>query len=384
MSVARGVPVLYPEGFAVNLRSVTLILSLATVGMLQVGCASSPRTGTFDPQVDAFQVGERPQMAFPGATRAEVKALAMGSARSRAWIIAETTDDRVVARRPLDPGSPLARELGQAAATAAPGSLVEVTSYFLEDRSTVNVALDAALVSTTPDGQPSRTDVTEAFRPSLDESLRSLHSTWSRDRGRVARAAPPSGGARADDERDAGSTDDAALADTGVSAPTAWGDETAAVETAAPALPSQTPAAETPERTSPPAPMPVSVTAATPTPEPRRQAGSPAPIVDTRPALTRTQPGPATQPMSLPEPLPQPAVETIPASENMMALAPSSGDVSWAYYAEQYARLRGCNVEPSGSTLIDSRSDGEIHKVPCAGADSVLVQCQNGECRGLL
>ena len=370
-----------------NLRSVTLILSLATVGMLQVGCASSPRTGTFDPQVDAFQVGDRPQMAFPGATRAEVKALAMGSARSRAWIIAETTDDRVVARRPLDPGSPLARELGQAAATAAPDSLVEVTSYFLDDRGSVKVALDAALVSTTPDGQSARTDVTEAFRPSLDESLRSLHSTWSRDRARVARAAPPSGGARADGESDSGTAvgaDDRALADTGVSAPTAWGDETTAVETAAPALPSQTPAAETPERTSPPAPMPVAVTAETPTPEPRRQAGSPAPIVDTRPALTRTRPGPATQPMSLPEPLPQPAVETIPASENMMALAPSPGSVSWAYYAEQYARLRGCNVEPSGSILIDSRSDGEIHKVPCTGADSVLVQCQNGECRGLL
>jgi hypothetical protein len=88
--------------------------------------------------------------------------------------------------------------------------------------------------------------------------------------------------------------------------------------------------------------------------------------------------------MSLPEPLPQPAAEPIPADENMMALSPSSGSVSWAYYAEQYARLRGCNVGAQGSVLIDSRSDGEIHKVPCDGADSVLVQCQNGECRGLL
>lgn len=92
--------------------------------------------------------------------------------------------------------------------------------------------------------------------------------------------------------------------------------------------------------------------------------------------------------MSLPEPLslplPEPTVERIPDSENMMALSPSSGDVSWAYYAEQYARLRGCNVDPGGSILVDSRSDGEIHKVPCVGSDSILVQCQNGECRGLL
>jgi hypothetical protein len=92
--------------------------------------------------------------------------------------------------------------------------------------------------------------------------------------------------------------------------------------------------------------------------------------------------------MSLPEPLsaplPESTVERIPDSANMMALSPSSGGVSWAYYAEQYARLRGCNVDSGGAILVDSRSDGEIHKVPCEGADSVLVQCQNGECRGLL
>ncbi len=372
-----------------NLRPITLILSMTAVAVLQVGCAGSPRTGTFDPQVEAFQVGDRPQMVFPGASRAEVKALAMGSARSRAWIIAETTDDRVVARRPLDPGSPLARDLGSAAATAAPGSLVEVTSYFLDDRGSVKVALDAALVSTTPDGQPTRTDVTEAFRPSLDESLRSLHSTWSRDRARVARAAPPSGAVRAGEARDSGGSDGAALADTGTSPPATRADETTATPPVAAAMSSQTPAAATPaprafEQTSPPAPTPVAGTPARPAPEPRRSTSGPAPIIDTRPTLTRTQPVAVTQPMSLPEPLAQPAVETIPNSENMMALSPSSGSVSWSYYAEQYARLRGCNVEPSGSILVDSRSDGEIHKVPCAGADSVLVQCRDGDCRGLL
>jgi deoxycytidylate deaminase len=68
----------------------------------------------------------------------------------------------------------------------------------------------------------------------------------------------------------------------------------------------------------------------------------------------------------------------------MLALYPSSTDVSWSYYAEQYARLRGCNVAPTGAILIDSRTDGEILKVPCNGADSMIVQCQNGDCRGLL
>jgi hypothetical protein len=90
--------------------------------------------------------------------------------------------------------------------------------------------------------------------------------------------------------------------------------------------------------------------------------------------------------MVIPEPAPEPPAGPLPlpSSENMVALYPASESVRWAYYAEQYARLRGCNVASQGSILIDSRSDGEIHKVPCKGTDAVLVQCDNGECRGLL
>jgi hypothetical protein len=374
----------------VNLLPFMTICFVATLGLLQAGCASSPTTGAVDLQPGSFEVGDRPQMAFPGATRAEVKALAMGSARSRAWTIVESTDDLLVVRRTLDASSPAARALGPS--VAVPGSLVEVTSYFLEDRGGVKVALDASLVSQAsgPD-KPTRTDVTETFRPSLDESLSSLHASWSRNRVRVARAAPPLGGARADG---AGASDsaDAALADAGEPRPAGSTSE------AAPAIPpasSRTPAAaaaatawSTPAPTTPrqPPPLPTRVAdaPAAPTPEPRRPVGGPAPIVDASPALTRTTPGATTQPMSLPDPLPQPVAEPIPDDENMMALSPSSGSVSWSYYAEQYARLRGCNVGPQGSILIDSRSDGEIHKVPCEGADSVLVQCRDGECRGLL
>ncbi|EGV18573.1 hypothetical protein ThimaDRAFT_1991 [Thiocapsa marina 5811] len=379
-----------------SLRPATLILLSTTLGVLQVGCAGDPGSRAYDPQPGSFAIGDRPQMEFPGANRTEVQSLAMGSARSRAWIIAESTDGRLVVQRPLDPSSPLARDLGPNA--VAPGSLVEVTSHFLENRNGVTVALDSALVSTTPGGQPTRVDTTETFRPSLEESLRSLHSTWSRNRSRVAQAAPPIGDARTatDDPGASGSADtaDTALADTATATPsTTRGAEAAASAPADTSLSSQAQSASTPAWSTPPrtpsaaSGSGVAAAAATPVPEPRRPAGNPAPIVDTMPA-PRTQTSAATQPMSLPEPLPatlpEPTVEQIPSSENMMALSPSSGDVSWAYYAEQYARLRGCNVEPRGSILIDSRSDGEIHKVPCAGADSVLVQCQNGECRGLL
>jgi hypothetical protein len=353
------------------------------VGLLQIGCAGRPTTAAVDMQPLTRDIGDRPQMAFPGATTAEVKSLAMGAARSRAWNIAELQDDRLVVQRPLDAGSPAMRDLASAGAT--PGSLVEVTSYFVEDRGGVKVALDAALVSQVPGpDKPTRTDVTETFRPSLDESLRSLHSTWSQNRARIARAAPPSGSTRDDAAAAATEQTESAQPDSAAPGPTAWSDRTvsAATEppsaTATPPMPNAPrPAAPLPQpRIESPAPV-----VATPTPEPRRPGG-PAPVVDASPVMTRTPPGPASQPMSLPDPTP--VVESIPTGENMMALYPSGGPVSWSYYAEQYARLRGCNVSPEGSILIDARSDGEIHKVPCEGADSVLVQCQNGECRGLL
>jgi hypothetical protein len=381
----------------VNLRPVLTICCLATLGLLQAGCASNPTTGSADMQPGSLEVGDRPQMAFPGATRAEVKALAMGSARSRAWIIVESTDDRLVAQRPLDPSSPSARALGPSA--TAPGSLVEVTSYFLEDRGGVKVALDAVVVSPAPaPNPPTRIDATETFRPSLDESLRSLQATWSRDRARIARAAPPVGGIPGEERATAGTdttltdaserslpvpTDPAAARMSEPSSPpTSVRTPTTAARTAW-STPQPTPQS-TPARQSTPIPASVAAAPTAPTPEARRPAAGPAPVVDASPTLTRTTPGATTQPMSLPDPLAQPAAEPLPADENMMALSPSSGSVSWAYYAEQYARLRGCNVGPQGSILIDSRSDGEIHKVPCDGADSVLVQCQNGECRGLL
>ncbi|MBK1716937.1 hypothetical protein CKO27_04580 [Thiocystis violacea] len=61
-----------------------------------------------------------------------------------------------------------------------------------------------------------------------------------------------------------------------------------------------------------------------------------------------------------------------------------AGPVSWSANAEQYARQRGCQVSTEGSQLIESRQDGEVHKVPCEGSDSFLVRCQNGTCQGLL
>lgn len=81
--------------------------------------------------------------------------------------------------------------------------------------------------------------------------------------------------------------------------------------------------------------------------------------------------------------LPPTPPESIPPDQNMLTLNQSGSAGTWAYYAEQYARLRGCDVTDQGAILVESRSDSEIHKVPCYSADSFLVKCQNGVCRGL-
>ena len=67
----------------------------------------------------------------------------------------------------------------------------------------------------------------------------------------------------------------------------------------------------------------------------------------------------------------------------MLTLSEASGTGTWAYYAEQFARLRGCNVTEGGAQLIESRPDGEIHKVACTGTNSFLLKCQNGVCRAM-
>jgi hypothetical protein len=399
----------------VNLQRMMSIWGLVVLGLLQVGCASSPTTTVTDIRPGLWDAGDRPRMLFPGAKSAEVKSLAMGAARSRGWTIVESRNDRIVAQRALDPGSALASQMGRS------DGLVEVTAYFVEQRGNLQVAMDAAVVTPTAGSdRPARSDATEMLRPVLTDSLESLHASWSKHRGRVANAAPPLGGAMADEEGEGGADGTIAELDSERN-PAAWTNE-AAAEVIAPSVtqapppraltPYPTPApsvpavAQRPEAAPGPRafgaapvqraqPSPTSTWSATSAPSPiaslpasRIPAGRPAPVVDASSISARSAPTtPATtRPMTLPESAPAPTSSPEPPLEgdNMLALYPPSTTVNWSYYAEQYARLRGCNVSPQGAILIDSRTDGEILKVPCNGADSMLVQCHNGDCRGLL
>jgi hypothetical protein len=346
-------------------------------------------------------------MLMPGAIRSDVKGIAMGAARTKGWAILKSTDDLLVVQRPLDPVSPTAQALGAAGSLIPPK--IEVTSAFVERADGVNVALGAELVSQPPgEKAPKRTDITETYRGELTQSLESLRSNWSANRQRVATALPPAGAQSEPPPGTAATADplvrswaetveeEKAAKARGGAAPVA---APAAAPVAAP-IAAQAPPPARPEGRSvaearpTPAPEPAPRPVAPPAPEPARaaapasppRAGSgtgPAPVVDGSGAVAGGARSASSRTSLQSGVLPPAPAETVPPEKNMLTLSAASGTGAWAYHAEQYARLRGCTVADQGSILIESRADGEIHKVPCMDSDSYLLKCQNGVCRGL-
>lgn len=362
---------------------------LATVGVIALGAVLAGCAGT--PQSVGWEVGNKPQILLPGAVRSDVKGLAMGSARSKGWSIVRSTDDQLVMQRPLDPASATAVALGAAGSAIPP--VIEVTSAFLERSDGTLVALGAEVI-TQPPGEkaPKRLDYTENYRDALDASLESLRANWTANRQRVANAVPPES-SQSEDAR----TSPEGLAEPADPRAQAWGN-TVAEERADQAVrggqtvPEGVAAAPAPEpRVVTPTPAPVPATTPPPPAEPVRpqqaEVNRGAPVIDgssavgAQPQVPRApSPPPETRGSVLLPPVPE---ESLPPEQNMLTLNQAAGTGTWAYYAEQYARLRGCTLTDQGSQLVETRSDGEIHRVPCVGADSYLLKCQNGVCRGL-
>ena len=356
------------------------IISWCVLGIwLLAGCAGNQM------RPEVFASGNPPQVLIPGATRSEVKGLAMGSARAKGWNIVTSTDDLLVMQRPLDPASPSALALGATKSAVPP--VIEVTSAFAEQSGGVTVALGATLISQPPGEQsPKRVDYTENYRDALKQSLESLRSNWTSNRQRVANSmptqspesAPPAVGTDAGNNTplvqawgqtvtDGAAPKQATQPDPGA-APTP---ARAPAQPREPTFPAATPPARGLDQAAATVTAP-SQSRPTPTPRPP----TPAPVVD------GSNPVPDLRPAERRAPS-QPTPEPVEPKDNMLTLNQTNGTGVWAYYAEQYARLRGCNVTDEGAQLINSGADGEILKVSCVGSDSYLLKCRNGACRGL-
>jgi hypothetical protein len=320
---------------------------LVITAALLSGCATGPLTSampSYDPN--------KPQVFLPGADLEQAKGVAMGSAVSKGWRVAGESDNVLVLERELNEA--VAESVAPGASLATTPPRVQVKSDFFPRDGGVDVVVSADVVSSDGEGGEKRQDYTEAYRPDLERSLTSLRATWSKSRGRVASATPPlPDSSEAPPQADP----DVPLAPIAESEPqvsgtepaaqpgTAWGGSGTAV--AAPVI----------------------------------DATGSSPGTGTQAGIAPDSPAPSATPSALP-PAPQPS-DPLPDSANMMALNQPAATGVWAYYAEHYARVRGCTLAGDGAVLVDKQPDYEMHRVYCEGGQTFLVRCNAGICRGM-
>jgi len=303
---------------------------LVIVGTLLGGCSSGSSMLRYD--------SNKPQTFLAGAEVEQAKSLAMGSAVTKGWHIVDSSGDKLVVRRPLSAAAAQS-VTGAPVSTAA----VEVTSGFFKRQNGVDVVVGAKMIANEGSKSQRKIDFTNNYKDDLNRSLDSLQQAWNENRWRVSSAAPPLQTKVADPES-VGSESAPAAADT----PQTTGSGSADLADQR----VQTTAAATP------------VAVATST------AASGAAPVEDRYAAT-TPPSRAT---------------TAPASpaENMMALNRQQGEQGvWTYYAEHYAKIRGCEVSDAGAVLQEKTPEHEVHRVYCEDEKTFLVKCNAGTCRGL-
>ncbi|MCU0834096.1 MAG: hypothetical protein MUC77_06615 [Chromatiaceae bacterium] len=303
---------------------------------LLVGCASAPTSQTGREPIPELDPSA-PRVLLAGATPEQARSLAMGAAASKGWRLSESADTLLVMQRPLNPA--VAESAVPGASQGPKPAQVEVRTLFLPRADGTEVALQADMLTSDTKGEV-RHPFTDRYRPELERSLASLRRSWEGANWRVAGAAPP-------------------LPEPPPPAPLDTDSDTSAEGTASatPAQPAEQAAIAAPVQPIPP-PQP---------PSPARPSAAPV----TSATTTRA-------------PAPVVAASPDPASSNMLKLstAPSATGV-WAYYAEHYARVRGCRLAGDGAVLLRKTPEYEEHRVYCEGGQTFQVRCNAGVCRGL-
>ncbi len=369
-------------------RRFLTLLTLLTIGcgMLMTGCATTDPSAPSDGR-------NRPQTFLAGAEIAQAKSVAMGSAVSKGWTIVQSSDNRLLVGRPVDTTS--AESLVGAPVTSA---ALEVDTDFLKRQGGVAVLVGAALVANKGTKSEVKVDFTDRYTNELSQSLESLRRSWLENRSRIASATPPL------PDKASGSSDNlpsstghsstgganAGVADTGD-----WPTDDAAPsrQDAVAAWPEEPSISPTTEPTASEDRLPVA-------PQPLDAPPAPADwMAGTAAGRDPLAPRPApVEPRSTPSPAPvesrttpaQPAASSLTtgtrpttAANDMLVLNRAAETGIWAYYAEHYAKIRGCAVASSGAVLEEKRPEYEIHRVPCEGGQDFLVRCNAGTCRGL-
>jgi len=307
---------------------------LASIGWLVSGCSSTGQSrASFDPN--------KPRTFLSGAEVEEARSLAMGSAVTKGWKVVESSENRIVVKRSIDAAAAQS-VTGEQVSNAS----VEVESDFFQRQDGVDVVVGASLIAIKDSKAEREIDFTESYRDDLNRSLSSLRRAWDENRWRVASAAPPLPTKVADPEDRGATATTSGVGDVQDSDPASELDPGDGISVARTATPSS-------------APVPaVATTAATAATVEDRTAGAAPPSA----AVSSTPTGPR---------------------ENMMTLDRQTAPGIWSYYAEHYAKIRGCELSGSGAVLEQKLPEYEIHRVYCDNEKTFLVQCNAGTCRGV-
>jgi hypothetical protein len=224
---------------------------------------------------------------------------------------------------------------------------VEVTSEFFKRQEGVDVVVDASVLANKGSETQRKIDFTDRYRDDLNQSLGKLRESWEQNRWRVGSATPPLPTEMAvAQEQDASS-----VAGT-----------TATNERAAQAGAESAPAYGV--RKTAPLPPPASPAIAA-----SNTVTSGAPVED----------------RAISTPSPPVVTDRAPTARpnDMLALNRQIEPGVWDYYAEHYAKIRGCELSGEGAVLEQKLPEYEIHKVFCENEAPFRVKCSAGTCRGL-
>jgi len=416
-------------GEVVNRRYCYLLPVLLVVVMLVGGCGTVKKL----PELVDLE-GNKPSILLSGAEVRQAKSLAMGVAVTKGWQIADATGDKLLVRRPLS-----AAEAETIAGEPVAAAAIEVKTDFDQRRAGVDVIVAATMVADKPTekGKTSalRIDVTESYQEALKRSLDALWQSWEQNRWRIAAAMEPASSkdkVSADADRGAVfGTETDGRPDTPAPSPP---EKTATAPIATSSREDRAVTAAAPGARSGPAPVeehalatPDSVTSSSP--DRTRAAAAPstrdqvAPVEDRAPATPYpVAPGTTDGTMTTAAPIgvwggnhgttiavppvgmssgAAPVEDRTLARPRSMTPGTTSGSVSaagptdipaltrakragaWAYYAEQYARNRGCESADGGTILEYRHPEFELHRIRCENGGSVFVRCSAETCVGL-
>ena len=321
-----------------NQRLPILVLGL---GLLLTGCASQPGPVHLD-------ADNRPQVRLPDGEIDLARALAMGMARSNGWDIVAAEPRRLLLERRLPPDSPQAAALS-AGAGSDDAARIQVQADLSQAGSDVLVALSAFAVAGAGTEEERRIDYTDDYQDALLLSLDRLSGAWIQNRGKIASQIPlpPQGEVAL-----------AAETEGPASGAERWAEETAVAIDGSDAAPDSAQEAE----------------AAAP-PGGDRAASAPGSGAAGGPAAAAGDSG---------APMPQPIAPSEPpltvAQNEMLVLDAGARKGLWAYYAEDEARSRGCELGERGAVLLQQADTFELHEVECRGGPNMLLRCQGGVC----